>query len=111
MQNDDVYKSQRVSTDKTGTLVYKSVIETKKPKLPIMSYSLKINSTLLHTRLQGWCVLGMVNSDTSSKKYTVCFHNDWVHSVMTGHLRLSMRKMWCAIYINKRVKYMNIEYD
>lgn len=49
MQNDDVYKSQRVSTDKTGTLVYKSVIETKKPKLPIMSYSLKINSTLLHT--------------------------------------------------------------
>ena len=67
MQNDDVYKSQRVSTDKTGTLVYKSVIETKKPKLPIMSYSLIINSTLLHTGLQGWCVLGMVNSDTSSK--------------------------------------------
>ena len=53
MQNDDVYKSQRVSTDKTGTLVYKSVIETKKPKLPIMSYSLIINSTLLDTGLQG----------------------------------------------------------
>ena len=35
----------------------------------------------------------MVYSDTGPKKHTGCCHNDLLHSVTMGNLRVNMKKM------------------
>ena len=84
----------RVSQNKIGTFIRKLLAEEwSSNSLQWQAVSKLITYTLLPTHPEGWCMPEMVFSDTYLQKLTCYNSNNWLYSVVTKHLSVSMRKM------------------